>query len=179
MSVNQIYVSLKITDNIARTALHTCKRRLGFDRIRSLHRAEFWEIAFPGLSTQQARQTVERLVEKTPYFVNPNKHRWHIDTFSTNDFNIAISVPAHASASILVCDHIDGKAEATLEAIQRITEGDERPTRLRRGTVWEVTFDGLNQQETIEAAERLTVTKSRTEGLLANLHYQSYQIFYP
>ena len=107
MSEIQLFINLKIPDNVERTALYACKSRLGFDFLASLRRTEFWEIDFPGLSSQQARQTAERFVEKTSLFANPNKHRWRIENVDRSvQRNGTISVPPPVSALILVCDQI-------------------------------------------------------------------------
>lgn len=180
MSVIQIYINLKIPDNIERTAVYACRNRLGFDFLESLRRTEFWEIDFPGLAPQQAWQTAERLVEKTSLFANPNKHRWRIEAAEQAvGRNGQLFPPSSVSAFILVCDREDGKAESALDAIRQNLSGDERPSALTRGVLWEVTFAGLEPGAVHEAAERLAVTVNRNQGLLANPHYQTYRLFYP
>lgn len=180
MSVIHIYINLKIPDNIERTAAYACRNRLGFDFLESLRRTEFWEIDFPGLVSEQARQCAERFVEKTSLFANPNKHRWRIAAAEQAvGQNGALPVPPSVSAFILVCDREDGKAESTLDAIRRMTTGDEQPASLTRGVLWEATFTGLAPDAVRDAAEKMAVTVSRTQGLLANPHYQTHRIFYP
>ncbi len=180
MSVIQIYINLKIPDNIERTAAYACRNRLGFDFLASLRRTEFWEIDFPGLSSLQARQTTERLVEKTSLFANPNKHRWRLDDADrTVGNNGRLSIPSGVSALILVCDREDGRAESTLDAIRRMVSENEQPATLVRGTVWELTFSGLQPEAVRDAAEKLAVTVNRSQGLFANPHYQEHRIFYP
>ncbi|MBN2329005.1 MAG: hypothetical protein JXR73_17830 [Candidatus Omnitrophica bacterium] len=180
MSVIQIYINLKIPDNIERSAQYACRSRLGFHAMESLRRTEFWELDFPGLEPKQARQTAERLVEKTSLFANPNKHLWRIEAAEQAvSQDGALQAPSSISAYILVCDREDGKAESTLDAVRRKVSGSEQPSSLLRGVLWEVTFSGLTPEEIRSESERLAVSVTRSQGLLANPHYQTYRIFYP
>jgi hypothetical protein len=179
MSIIQVYVNLKIPDNIERTALYACRSSLGFDSLESLSRTEFWELDFPGLTEDEALPTAERLVEKTSLFANPNKHRWYLDAVDRLlENNGVLTVPSSASALILVCDREDGKAESTLEAIHRFDDNNAQLASLLRGVLWQVTFSGTDQQKIREQVEKLAVTESRSQGLLVNPHYQSHRIFY-
>jgi phosphoribosylformylglycinamidine (FGAM) synthase PurS component len=180
MSYIRLFVTLKITDNIARSAMYTLKSRLGFPAVMGLVRSDLWEFSFPGLSSQQARQITERLVQKTALFVNPNKHSYRIETADAAlSSESKIPLRGDVSSCVLVCDRIDGKAEETLEACLSLTDGDEQPAALTRGVWWELTFDGLSEEQIKQSTEMIAVTKSRTEGLLANPHYQTHQIFCP
>ncbi|HOJ62574.1 MAG TPA: hypothetical protein PK878_20030 [bacterium] len=180
MDAIQVYVTLKIPDNIARTALHAARTRLGFDNLASLRRSEFWELGFSGRDSRFALQTATRLVEKTWFFANPNKHTWRIvPSEKTLAEGAVLPVPDSSTALILVQDRMDGTAEAVLDALRALGPGEERPDSLIRGTLWQATFANLDPGAVREAAERLAVTVSRTQGLLANPHYQIYKIFGP
>ncbi len=179
MSYVHLFVTLKITDNVAHSAYRTIQKGLGIERLSSICRSDFWEFGYPGLSFQQALQTTERLVTKTSHFVNPNKHDWFqrgseqpIEELGVND--IALS----SDAVVLVCDREDGVAESTLEAMQRLAgENGDSPVILRRGVWWDLTFNGLEPSEFIKTAEKIAFTQNRHEGLLANPHYQTYRVF--
>lgn len=179
MSYVHLFVTLKITDNVAHSAYRTIQKRLGIGTLSSLRRSDFWELGYPGLSFQQALQTTERLVTKTSLFVNPNKHDWFqrgtdqpIEELGLNNFNLS------SDAAVLVCDREDGVAESTLEALERLAgENSEYPSTLRRGVWWDLTFKGLEPSELMEAAEKIAFTQDRHQGLLANPHYQTYRIF--
>lgn len=180
MSFIRIYVTLKIPDNIARTAFHAIQNRLGVREVESLRRSEFWELSFPGLTPEQALATVNELVTKTALFVNPNKHRWILQESERSleeDDNIGI--PESVSASVLVCDRIDGQAESVLESLERLPGGRPCPAGLIRGIWWDITYTDLPPDRIRRTTEQLTVTNSRTQGLLANPHYQTYRIFTP
>ncbi|MGC9325997.1 MAG: hypothetical protein ACP5I1_00035 [Candidatus Hinthialibacter sp.] len=180
MSVIHIYINLKIPDNIERSAYYACRSRLGFHAMESLRRTEFWEIDFPGLEPKQARQRVERIVGKTSLFANPNKHRWRIEAAKQAVSEEGdLQTPPGVSAYILVCDREDGKAESTLDAVRRKLSENEQPSSLLRGMLWEVTFPELTPEEIRSESERLAVSVTRSQGLLANPHYQTYRIFYP
>ncbi len=178
MPYAQLFVSLKISDNIARTAHYSLQNRLGFKSLQSIQRSDFWEMAFPDKSVEEAEEITNDLATKTSFFVNPNKH----------DFWIQISdepmskhgpqpFPVNVDACVLVCDLIDGTAEGTFEAIQGICESERLPQSLKRGVWWDMKFEGVETGAFKDMAEQITLTKSRKEGLLCNPHYQSYQIF--
>jgi hypothetical protein len=178
MSCVRIYVYLKIPDNIVRTALQTLKRRMGFTALTNLQRAEFWELDFPGLTPEQAQQTADRLISKTAFFMNPNKHRVRLDSSPHNlSQETAMLIPAGFNASLLVCDSIDGKAESTLESLRALTQGSEQPQTLQRGIWWDVLLEESDPQRMQSEIRRMAITTSRSEGLLANPHYQTYRIF--
>ncbi len=179
MNFVRIYVSLKIPDNIARTALYTLRTRMGYETLRRLDRAEFWEIGFEDLESERIREIVERWVYKTAYFMNPNKHRVQIDAPERNpQENARIQAREDADGSILVCDRIDGKAESTLKALTAMCRRNESPAMLRRGMWWDVCFEGLEKDAVHDAVRRMASTTSREEGLFANPHYQDVQIFF-
>lgn len=180
MSYIRLFVTLKITDNTARTALYTVKNRLGFFSVKDLRRSDFWEFSFPELTMEQALQAAERLVQKTALFVNPNKHKWRLETADGSiKEQTTATIPASVSAAVLVCDLIDGKAESALDASRALSPEGEQPASLIRGVWWDLVFADLPLEEIRQAAEKIALTKSREEGILANPHYQTYQIFYP
>jgi len=179
MNIVHIFVTLKIPDNTARSALYTLQNRMGCTSLHSLRRSEFWRLAFPSLSEQDAQNTVTTLVEKTAYFANPNKHRWVIETVTEIDDQAKIQSPFDADASILVCDKIDGKAEATLQALQEVFDTTQHPYSLQRGWWWDLQFENSQSSQISEMVESLAVSKSRKEGFFANPHYQTAEIFYP
>lgn len=179
MSYIRLFVTLKITDNVALSALHSLRTRLGFSSLGKLRRSDYWEFAFPGLSAQQARQTVEELVQKTSFFVNPNKHDWEFQTADCSlDREASTVLSESVSAAALVCDREDGKAEATLQACHDLLPGDSALSSLKRGVWWEMEFKDLPRKDLAGTVQNITITKSRTQGLLANPHYQTYQFFY-
>ncbi|HQH72262.1 MAG TPA: hypothetical protein PK360_09295 [bacterium] len=178
MDAIQIHVTLKIPDNIARTALQAARTRLDFENLAALRRSEFWELVFPGRVPRLASQTATRLVEKTWFFANPNKHHWRVvPADQTLAEGAVLPVPGPSSALILVRDRVDGTAEAVLDALHALVPEEERPASLTRGTLWLAEFENLDAGAAREAAERLAVSVSRTQGLLANPHYQIHQIF--
>ncbi len=171
-----LFVSLKIPDNIALTAHHTLKTRLGCTSLQALQRSEFWEIQFLGLSPEQAEQILEKWVQKTALFANPNKHRYKILP-SEQSITDMESFLLEKDASVLVCDIEDSKAEGTMEALRGMEE-DVNPASLRRGIWWDLQFDEIPQKEIREIVEDIAVTRSRGRGLLSNPHYQIHYSFF-
>ncbi len=174
-----LFVTLKIPDNIALTALHTLRERMEIKSLQTLKRSEFWEIGFSGLSSQQVEQIVEQWARKTALFANPNKHRYTIQVMEKGlDETPSPDYDLQMDSAVLVCDKIDGKAESTLEALNTLADETGKPTSLRRGIWWDLDFQGLSHEEIQQTTENIAVTKYRMEGLLANPHYQSYHTFY-
>jgi len=168
MTIIRLFVTLKITDNTALSARHAVRERMGCRALSRLQRSEFWEFQFNALSEAEAIDAVEFLVSKTSHFVNPNKHKWTI-TPATQPLSedAAISSPNEGQAAILVCDRIDGKAESTLSAISALLEENKL----------DLSFDDLPTEEIESVAESLSVTKSRSEGLFSNPHYQTCHVY--
>ena len=180
MCVIRVFVTLKITDNVARTALHTLHTRLGCPSVSRLQRSEFWELHFPRLEETQALQVTERLVHQTALFMNPNKHLCKIEVHprSVQD-NSAAASPFPSDASILVSDRIDGKADGTLEFLRGHTAPSEHPSNLLRGIWWDLQFSHSDKSHIQETVSSLAVAQSRHEGLFANPHYQDHRLFLP
>jgi len=179
MSYIYLFITLKITDNVARTAQHTMQTRLNAVHLKSVRRSDFWEMAFPGRSPQQAKQIAETIVQKTAYFANPNKHIWRLEgSEHPLEETGPRSFPTGVNASVLVCDMVDGLAEGTLEALAKLLEENQRPSSLKRGVWWDMQFENLRAEGVRQETEKLALTTSRKQGLLANPHYQTYQAFY-
>ncbi|MBI1390014.1 MAG: hypothetical protein GC154_16355 [bacterium] len=179
MSIIRLYVSLKVPDNVARSALTALRRRMGYSSLMDLKRSEFWEIEFPDLTPEQAHSTLDRLTRKTAFFANPNKHRWEIEN-AGRALNDETEHPAMrgAQASVLVCDREDGRAEGTLEALQRQLGGTERPSRLQHGVWWDLYFEGVSADDARRMSEEMAPAVERGRGLLANPHYQDHIVFH-
>jgi hypothetical protein len=73
----------------------------------------------------------------------------------------------------------DGKAEAILEAVQESPFLDQKPSALKHGIWWDLQFEGISSPEIQQNVDKIAITRSRTEGLFANPHYQTVHTFYP
>lgn len=175
MSIIRLFVTLKVPDNTARSALSALQRRMGYTKLAGLGRSDYWELEFPNLSMDQASKIVDHLAQKTAFFVNPNKHRWAIQ--STEEMGASIQPQGDAQASVLVCDREDGRAEEVLEALLK-RSASEGPAKLTRGVWWDLQFDGASNEEIQQMSEEMAVATTRQKGLFANPHYQTHKIFY-
>lgn len=176
MSIVRLYVTLKVPGNTARSALSALQRRMGYTKLAGLGHSDYWELEFPHLPAEEARQTMERLAQKTALFVNPNKHRWAIQCSEPSN-NEDLPPQGNAQASVLVCDREDGRAEAVFEALMK-REPAERPSRLTRGVWWDLNFDGATKDEIKQMSEEMAVAATRQKGLFANPHYQTHRLFF-
>lgn len=176
----RLFVSLKVTDNIGRTALQTVRSRLGHPEVSGLHRSEFWEWTFNRHDGDTARDQVDSLVARTALFANPTKHRWVTESHKapvTDDKGY--SSPFGGHAGILVRDREDGQAESTFAALSRFVPASEIPSTLTRGTWWDLTFENPSAVSVADVANDLAVTTSRTQGIFCNPHYQNHTLILP
>lgn len=177
MTWTRLFVTLKVPDNVARTALHTIQTRLGHPEVAALRRSDFWECRFAGCSATEAREHMEFLASRTPLFANPTKHRWIVETGEHPLHQTeSPASPFEGSLSILVHDREDGTAEATWQALPRFLPEERIPADLQRGTWWDITLDPTAHGDMQDLAKELAVTRSRTRGLFCNPHYQDHRI---
>lgn len=175
MSIIRLFVTLKVPDNTARSALSALQRRMGYTKLAGLGRSDYWELEFPNLTIDKASKIVDQLAQKTAFFVNPNKHRWTIQ--SAEAASASIQPQGDAQASVLVCDREDGRAEEVLDALSK-RNASESPAKLTRGVWWDLEFDGASGDEIKQMSEEMAVATTRQKGLFANPHYQTHKIFY-
>ncbi len=172
-----VLVTLKIFDNVAASALYALRDRLGYSRIQSLHRSDYWSLVLHDLDGDRALEAVERVVSKTALFANPNKHRW------STHVNVSLEdlVPREEGttvAAVLVEDEDDAKAAGVRDALSQ--RGDlGQMIDVRHGTWWVLHFDGLSREDTLAAVNEIAVTKGRRQGLFCNPHYQRATVLVP
>lgn len=178
MTYIQVFVTLKVPDNIALTAGHTLQNRMGYRALSSIRRSDFWQLHFPDASAEQARQRCQWLVTRTAFFMNPNKHRWEL-VVSDRPIEEQQTVESlfQADASVLVQDREDGLAETVSQALPRFFSQEERPQSLQRGVWWDLRFDPRPQENFEALIREIALTTERHKGLLANPHYQTYRSF--
>jgi len=171
-----VFISLKITDNTARSALFALQKRMGMPAVTHLKRWDVWELEMDG-SLNEAETCVKNWVGNTALFMNPNKHHCRIQpaaapiltTTAPPDF-------CQSSGSIFVYDREDGHGEAVLHTLQSKPAPSLSLTRLLHGVWWDITVDGTaeNIKNTLDA---LALTTHRSSGLFANPHYQNVRVY--
>lgn len=176
MQIVELYVELKIPDVTALTAASTLRRRLGYeDSLAELKRGDYYRISLDVNTEQQALDVAEDMAENTNLFVNPNKHGYTL--FSGRHNSVTVPDSGQSAVSILVIDPAGGSGRDIAEALQnRLGYGDV-VREVVAGTLWTLVVDADDEDRARRIAEEITVTKSRSEGLLMNPHYQDYEMW--
>ncbi len=172
----ELLVKLKIPDVTALTAANALRRRLGYaDVLEDLKRADYYLFDVEADSEQQALELVREIAEHTNLFVNPNKHSFEVAMWEPP------SEPAKVGENLyrvrcMVRDADIDRGAALLEDLRKLGYG-ERVKALTAGTLWIMTIRAPDPQTARNIAEEITITRSRTRGLLANPHYQVCEIW--
>lgn len=194
-------VTLRITDNEARSALEALQEKMGLKTsVRDLARDELWEIGVEAGSADEALASVEGIVRATNIFANPNKHSFTLDVRreggaggsggGTDRPGGAGPERACGSAgdaglsadefAILVSDREGAEGQSVAAAVRRA--GFEGVVSVRRWTRWRVrlTGDAVPGDPALTAlVERIAVARGRHDGLLSNPHSQTSTVLLP
>ena len=174
-------VVLKAVGNEARSALEALQEKMNLrEQVRDLAREDLWEIEVESGSPADAKVTIERLVQTTNLFANPNKHRY---TLSVPDGSTATSWAeelADDEVAILVTDREGAEGESVLSAIRRI--GADDVVSIRKWTRWRIRLSGAltaGDPEALALIRRIGVATGRRDGLLSNPHSQVSRVITP
>jgi phosphoribosylformylglycinamidine (FGAM) synthase PurS component len=158
-------VALKVTDNEARSALEAIQVKMGLGaEVVGLVREELWEVEVESPSAAEARAIVQRLVETTNLFANPNKHRYALGAAGALDAD---------EAAILVSDRESSDGPAMVATVQRL--GVLELVGARKWVRWRVRLAKAPSERdpgVLDLIRRIGVTTTRRDGLLSNPHSQ-------
>lgn len=172
----KLTVSLKVPDNEARSALEALRVKMGLsDRVRDLAREEVWELDVDGPSPEAALSEIERLVESTNLFANPNKHRYALEAGSAGAIELAPD-----EVAILVSNREGSLGDSMVDALRRL--GADCVVGARRWVCWRVflTRDAVAGEPAIlSLIQRIGVASSRGDGLLSNPHIEFARAVFP
>lgn len=178
MSVIDVFISLKITDNTARSALYALQNRMGMPFINALKRWDVWELELAA-SSNESEECVKDWVENTAIFMNPNKHIYKIQQanapiLDTNNPPLF----CQTQGSIFVYDREDGHSESVLQSLQKSHKNGQNVKSLMHGVWWDISFDDTVTDGS-KYIKELAETTHRTSGLFSNPHYQDVKLFLP
>lgn len=175
-------VSLKTPDNEARSALEAIRVKMGFERqVRDLVREEVWELevepaavvapdgaaAFEtGAATSRA--AIQRIVETTNLFANPNKHRYELVPGRAGDVRLA-----EDEVAILVSDRENATGESMAVAVRRL--GVDSVRGARRWVRWRLRLSkppAPGDADLVPFIRKVAVADSRDGGILCNPHIE-------
>lgn len=162
-------VSLKVTDNEARSALEAIRVKMGLSaHVRDLAREELWELEVDAPDVDQARSIVAGLVESTNLFANPNKHRTRLDDERGTATDLAPD-----EVAILVSDRESAEGASMVAAVGRL--GIRGIVGARKWIRWRVRLAEAPSPEepgALDLIRRIGVATGRRDGLLCNPHCQ-------
>lgn len=152
MASTELFVGLKVPDNVAITAFHTLQR-MGYHQLKSLERQDYYKFEFSG-----DKKSFERKISHVDILVNANKHKF--------SFYLNRGIKHNENKiNVLVQDFEDGSG--LLKTLKERL-GFKGIKKAEKGVVWAMYFDNIIDAEDIAAG----ITKS----LLMNGNYQKYRI---
>ena len=176
MQTLELLVSLKIPDVTALTAASSIRRRLGYDEVlKELRRSDYYSLDLNTTDPQVANELAHELAEKTNLFVNPNKHSYEV-RFPQDRGGRPTLEDGLWRVEVLVTDAEGAQANDIQQALtQRLGYG-EQVAAVRRGILWTLLLAAASAEEARKIAEEITVTTARDQGMLANPHFQAWEI---
>ena len=143
----EMFVSLKVPDTTAITALQTLQK-LGFKNIKDVKKSDYYKFTIEGDLAK-----FKDKISKVDIIVNANKH---FCEFKMKDDD---------SIKILVKNTDDDSAGLILTLKNRL--GIKEAKSIEKGTLWKLFVEGKNPKETAEKAAK---------ELLVNENYQEYKV---
>ena len=165
MPAIEMFVSLKVPDNVAITAFNTIKR-IGFKDLKKLERADYYKFDIK----DNAKDFKEK-ISNADILVNANKHKYNfeLDNEKTNNKknknNFKNQKNKDKKINILVQDLDNGTA---LLSTLKERLGFDNIKKLEKGILWTMHFDKKTNAKKIS----MDITKN----LLMNENYQKYKI---
>ena len=148
----ELFISLKVPDNVAITAFHTLER-MGYSQLKKLERKDYYRFEFSG-----DKKRFEREISQVDILVNANKHRF--------SFSLGTGIKNNeSSVNVLVQDLEDGSG--LLKTLKERL-GIKGIKKMEKGVLWTMYFASIMDAENIATG----ITKS----LLMNENYQKFRV---
>lgn len=171
----ELVVSLKIPDVTALTAGNAIRRRLGYDEVlSSLERADYYRMDLDVKERDLAEKLVREMAEETNLFVNPNKHTYDVQFPDERGANA--NVDGEWLVNVLVTSPDDTSGDGIASALTgRLGYG--QVADVETGVLWTMRIRAESEAEAREVAENITVTRSQSQGILMNPHFQEFEMW--
>lgn len=153
MASTELFVGLKVPDNVAITAFHTLER-MGYRQLKQLERMDYYRFEFSGDKKQ-----FEKKISKADILVNANKHKFF---FSLGQDNIK----SHDNRINILIQNLDDGSGLLKALKERL--GFKSIKKAEKGILWTMHFGSI-----IDAEE---VAVEITKSLLMNENYQKFRI---
>jgi phosphoribosylformylglycinamidine (FGAM) synthase PurS component len=171
----ELVVSLKIPDVTALTAGNAIRRRLGYEDVLSaLNRADYYRIDVDVDDREAAEALVSEMAEETNLFVNPNKHVYELR--SPDERGKGAGDDGEWLVNVLVTSPDDSSGDNIASALNgRLGYGEV--SAVETGVLWSMRIVADSEDKAREVAESITVTRSQSQGILMNPHFQEYEVW--
>jgi len=156
MPTIEMFVSLKVPDNVAITAFNTLKR-MDYKQLKKLDRSNYYKFDFKGNVEDFKKQ-----INNADILVNSNKNKY---SFSINDISNNKNNSNNNKINVLVQDIDNGNS---LLSILKGRLGFNNIKNFEKGILWAMQFDKKVQAKKIA----IDITKN----LLMNENYQKFKI---
>ncbi|MDP6548440.1 MAG: hypothetical protein QF917_05855, partial [Candidatus Woesearchaeota archaeon] len=138
MSIVEMFVSLKVPDNIAITAFNTLKR-MGYNKLKKLERSDYYKFG-----VKDNIEEFKRQISNTDILINSNKHKYNFDL--NNNANNKKNNIKYKKINILVQDLDNGNS---LLSTLKERLGFTNIKKLEKGILWTMYFDKKAQARKI------------------------------
>ena len=161
MPAVEMFVSLKVPDNVAITAFNTLKR-MGYDKLKNLERSDYYKF-----NIKDNAEDFKERISNADILVNANKHKYNfeLNNEKTNNKKIKNKDNNFKKISILIQDIGNGSG---LLSTLRERLGFDSIKRLEKGVLWTMHFD--------KKANAKKIAVDIAKNLLMNENYQRYKI---
>lgn len=150
----ELFVGLKIPDNIAITAFHTLER-MGFKQLKNLERKEYYKFNFEG-----DEENFKKKISKVDILVNANKNNYQFELNNKKENN-------NFKINVLIKNIDDGSG---LLSTLKERLGFKNIKKIEKGILWISDIDANDKKEAETVAEKIT------KELLMNENYQEFKI---
>ncbi|MBN1879627.1 hypothetical protein JW823_05910 [bacterium] len=166
---------LKTRDAIAATASYTLRHDMGYESVLlDAKREDYWSIELDyAVSPGDSVTIMTELAEKTKVFVNPNKHRYAIQPEGTIHSAPCPDNPGSFSIPVVISSFDDRAGTTAMQTLNDLYSVGKNVRSVQSGVLWTLVLKAESLDAARRIAEDIAVTRSRTEGLLANPHYES------
>ncbi len=172
----ELMVTLKIPDVTALTAANAIRRRLGYaETLAELHRADYYCLELETAGADEALGLVRDMAEHTNLFVNPNKHAFHVRLL--DDRGKPVEGNGNKTVNVLVTDPADASPAGILSSLRGMAAYGDAVTAVRNGVLWTMRLTADSDERALEMTEDITVTRSQSQGVLLNPHFQKYEVW--
>ena len=179
-----LQVTLKTIDLVRATAWLSLSETLGWAGVlEKLERRDLWRFEGEGNSPDAFRASLDRELERTSSYYNPNKQSLEFLPAQGRDegaiLNAGDAKPRPATpasgrwlARVWVTDDGGERPDLMRGSNASLRADGVRLRSLRSGTLWLLTLRAADEAEAKGLTAAIAITRSRREGLLLNPQYQ-------